>query len=129
MAQVKIFGLKKHLQNKRQFISEAIHECVTSVLGLPPSKKAHRFFGMEEEDFFMPEGRSDQYIIIEISLIKGRLAETKKQFIRDLFCLLETKAGILPMDVEICIFEEPSGNWGFRGFVGDEVTLDYRIDI
>ncbi len=30
---------------------------------------------------------------------------------------------------EICLTESPAHNWGFRGKHGDEVKLNYQIDI
>ena len=30
---------------------------------------------------------------------------------------------------EICIQESPACNWGFRGMHGDEVKLNYKINV
>ena len=49
-------------------------------LSFPKNKRAHRFINLEKEDFYYPEGRTDDYIIIEIMMISGRTVETKKSF-------------------------------------------------
>jgi len=98
-------------------------------LGLPQDKRAHRFFPLDREDFYMPGGRSDAYIILEISMMAGRTVETRKKLVRLLFDRICAEVGIAHQDIEICIFESPAENWGFRGFHGDEVQLNYKVNI
>lgn len=77
----------------------------------------------------MPAGRSDAYIIIEITMIEGRSVEARKKLIRLLFDRIKAEIGIDHMDVEICIYESPACNWGFRGMHGDEIQLNYTINV
>lgn len=129
MAQIKIYGIKDHLNPIKRQLSDVIHDCVVDALQFPPDKRAHRFFPMAKEDFFAPSGRSDAYTIIEISMITGRETATKKKLIRLLFDRIQEKIGIAHQDIEICIVESPACNWGFRGMHGDEVTLNYKINV
>jgi len=129
MAQVKIYGVESELVPVRQKISEVIQSCTMDALGLPEDKRAHRFFPIDKENFFMPGGRSDAYTIIEISMIEGRTPETKKKLVRLLFDRIKEQVGIEFMDLEICIYESPAHNWGFRGMHGDELQLDYKIEV
>ena len=129
MAQVKIYGIKEHLIPIREIVSETIHECVMEALQFPRDKRAHRFFPMDKENMLYPEGRSDSYTIIEISMIEGRTVETKKKLVRLLFGKIMDQVGIGYQDIEICIYESPACNWGFRGMHGDEVQLNYKINI
>jgi len=129
MAQVKIYGLAEKLGPIRQLLSDIIHSCVMDALGMPADKRAQRFFPLASEDFVMPGGRSDAYTIIEISLITGRSVATRKRLIRLLFDRINAQLGIDVMDIEICLYESPACNWGFRGLHGDEVTLNYDINV
>ena len=129
MAQIKIYGLKLQLTTVREKLSQVIHSCVMEALGMPEDKKAHRFFYLDPEDFKMPGGRSEAYTIIEISMIEGRSVETKKRLIRLLFDKIQEEVGITHMDLEICIHESPACNWGFRGMHGDEIKLNYKIEV
>jgi 4-oxalocrotonate tautomerase family enzyme len=129
MAQIKIYGLKNHITARRTQLSDAIHACVVEALQYPPDKRFHRFFPLEAEDFVYPADRSEQYTIIEISMFEGRSDEAKKQLIRLLFTRLQSEVGIAPQDVEITIFETPRQNWGIRGQPGDELGLNYRVDV
>ena len=129
MSQIKIFGIDKELIPIREKLSSVIHSCVMDALGMPENKRAHRFMPMEKENFFMPKGRTDAYTIIEISMIEGRTRETKKKLIRLLFDKIQEQIGISHMDLEICIYENPACNWGFRGMHGDEIKLNYEINV
>jgi phenylpyruvate tautomerase PptA (4-oxalocrotonate tautomerase family) len=129
MSQIKIYGIHNHLIPVRQQLSDVIHNCVMEALALPADKRAHRFIPLDKENFFMPTGRSDAYTIIEISMIAGRTTASKKKLVRLLFDHIERELGIKPMDIEICIYESPPCNWGFRGMHGDEIKLDYDINV
>jgi phenylpyruvate tautomerase PptA (4-oxalocrotonate tautomerase family) len=124
-----VYGLKEKLDPIRPRLSNAIHGCMTAVLGLPEDKRAHRFIGLAREDFYYPGGRSDAYTVLEINMIQGRTEQTKKALIRALFEALSSEVGLAPVDVEITIHEQPAHCWGFRGMTGDEARLDYAIKV
>ncbi|MBD9356203.1 tautomerase family protein [Methylomonas albis] len=129
MAQIKIYGIKDHLNPIKRQLSDVIHDCVVEALQFPQDKRAHRFFPLEKDDLFAPIGRTDAYTIIEISMITGREVATKKKLIRLLFDRIQEKIGIAHQDIEICIYESSACNWGFRGMHGDEVVLNYKINV
>lgn len=129
MSQIKIYGLAKHLNPIKAKLSDSIHACIVEALQYPADKRAHRFFPLDESDFYYPPGRTEQYTIIEISMFEGRAVETKRRLIRLLFERLAGELEILPQDVEITIFETPKYNWGIRGQVGDELALNYKVEV
>jgi phenylpyruvate tautomerase PptA (4-oxalocrotonate tautomerase family) len=128
VAQIKIYGLRSALQGRQKVLSDAIHRAATAVLGLPEEKRFHRFLLLDAEEFFFPPDRSERYTIVEISMFEGRAITTKKALIRRLFQELQA-VGIGPQDLEITIFETPRENWGIRGQCGDELTLNYRVEV
>lgn len=129
MAQIKIYGTRDHLARVRDRLSDTIHECVVEALAYPRDKRAHRFFALDPDDFKVPAGRSERYVIIEISMFEGRSVDTKKALFRLLFERLERDCAITPMDVEVTITETPRHNWAMRGLPGDELDLTYRVDV
>ena len=129
MAQVKIYGSRERLAPRRAAVPAGIHMCVVEALQLPPDKKFQRFILLEREDFLFPADRSDDYIILEISLFEGRSEDTKKQLISRLCEQLARDVGIVATDIEITIFETPRHNRGIRGHCDDELPLSYRVDI
>ena len=129
MAQIKIYGIDTHLNPIKARLSDVIHSCVVDALQFPVDKRAHRFFPMNVENFFYPAGRTNQYTIIEISMFEGRSMEAKKRLIHLLFERIRAELGISTQDVEITITETPKHNWGFRGLPGDEISLNYKIEV
>jgi phenylpyruvate tautomerase PptA (4-oxalocrotonate tautomerase family) len=129
MSQIKIYGLRAHIDPIKAQLSDTIHRCVVEALQYPVNKRAHRFFPLEPEDFYYPEGRSEAYTIIELTMITGRTIETKKNLIRLLYKRISEEVGVAPFDVEICIYEVPRHDWGFRGFPGDEAEIDYKVNV
>jgi len=125
-----VYGIKENLNPMKAKLSDAIHRAMHSVLGMPEDKRAHRFIPMDKADFYYPDGRSDNYTVIEINMMAGRKISTKKALIQCIFQELETSVKLLPIDVEITIKEQPAHCWGFRGITGDEVAdLKYKVNV
>lgn len=129
MSQIKIYGLKTHLAPIKKQLSDTLHACIVEAFQYPDSKRAHRFFELEPEDFYYPEGRTNFYTILEISLFEGRSLRAKKELYRLLFERFEKELSITPNDLEITLTETPTHNWGIRGKSGDELALDYSITV
>jgi 4-oxalocrotonate tautomerase family enzyme len=129
MAQIKIYGIKEQLNPIKSLLSDVIHSCVVDALSFPKNKRAHRFFPLEPEDFYYPVGRTSRYTIIEISMFEGRSIEAKKQLIHLLFDRIHQTLDLRPEDLEVTITETPKHNWGFRGQTGDEISLNYKVDV
>ncbi|MCF6322740.1 MAG: tautomerase family protein [Gammaproteobacteria bacterium] len=124
-----VYGIKERLNPVKAKLSDVIHGCMQSVLGMPEDKRAHRFIPLDKEDFYYPGGRSDAYTVIEINMMTGREHETQKALIKEIFQRVESEIGISPVDVEITIKEQPAHCWGFRGITGDEAKLNYKLNV
>jgi hypothetical protein len=129
MAQIKIFGLRQTLEPIKHDLSDVIHSCIVEALSFPTDKRFHRFFLMDESDFYYAQDRSTRYLILEISMFEGRSVEVKKRLFNFLYQRIGAKFGIAANDLEITIFETPKHNWGIRGKPGDELALDYSVEI
>ena len=127
---VVIYGIDTQLNPIKRKLSDVIHACMQSVLGMPEDKRAHRFVPLSVDDFFYPGGRSDAYTVIEINMMKGREPETQKLLIKTLFNEIYSTLGVNPIDIEITIKEQEKYQWGFRGVTGDEAQdLTYKIEV
>ena len=129
MAQVKIYGIDTQLNLVKEQLSDVIHNCVVEALQFPKEKRFHRFFPMLAENMIFPSSRSHAYTIIEIMMIEGRTKETKKKLISLLFEYIRKEVGIQSVDIEIVIQEAPAYQFGFRGMTGDEMLLDYKVEV
>lgn len=125
-----IYGIKANLNPIKLQLSNVIHGCMQSVLGMPEDKRAQRFIALDAEDFYYPADRSAAYTVIEINIMQGRSVKTKKALIQLLFQRIEEQLNIVPIDIEITIKEQPAHCWGFRGMTGDEAhDLTYKVQV
>ena len=69
---IRIYGIKEKLNPVKEKLSNVINQCMITALEFPDNKRAHRFIPMDKEDYFYPEGRSNHYTVIEISMMEGR---------------------------------------------------------
>lgn len=129
MSQVKIYGVREQLLPIRERLSDIIHSCVVEALQFPKDKRAHRFFYLDNDDFYWPATASARYVILKFMMMEGRTVETKKKLIHLLYERICEQLGLAVTDLEICILESPPHNWGFRGMTGDEIMLNYKINI
>ncbi len=125
-----VYGIKDHLNPIKAQLSDVIHSCMQSVLGMPEDKRAHRFVPLDKSDLYYPGGRSEAYTVIEINMMAGRQPETQKKLIKTLFEQIEKQLCLSPVDVEITIKEQQPYQWGFRGITGDEANdLKYKVKV
>ena len=129
MVQVKIYGLEENIAPKRFALSYAIHAALTEAIGTPEEKRFQRYIILKPEDFIFPSDRTNNYTIVEINMFAGRSVKAKKNLIRLLYQKIAETVGITPQDLEINLIETPRSNWGVRGVPGDELNLNYQVDI
>ncbi|GBE90443.1 tautomerase family protein [Nostoc cycadae] len=129
MVQIKIYGLADKLNPIKSDLSNIIHTCLIEIIKVTPEKRFQRFFPLESENFYYPNDRSDNYLVIEIIMFEGRSLETKKELIRKLIKDIHETFGIFVNDIEITLFETPKSNWGIRGTTGDELNLNYKVEV
>ncbi|MEH2160802.1 MAG: tautomerase family protein [Nostoc sp.] len=129
MVQIKVYALAEKLNPIKTELSNIIHASLIEVLQLTPEKRFHRFFPLDKSDFYYPSDRTDNYLIIEIIMFDGRSVETKKELIRLLIKNINRTFNIHADDIEITIFETPKSNWGIRGLPGDELILNYKVEV
>lgn len=126
---IKVYGLRKSLEGKTDEFSKVINNCLVEALKFPDNKKSQRFIKLDEDEFYFPEGRSDKYTLLEISMMEGRSVRAKKELIKLLFKRFKESLCIDSIDLEIIITEQPAENWGFRGMSGDEAKLNYKVNV
>lgn len=56
-----IYGIDENWNPIKAKMSDAIHDCVMEVLGMPEGKRAHHFVPLTKDDYFYPSDRSDKY--------------------------------------------------------------------
>lgn len=108
---------------------QAVHEALVYAFKIPDDDRTQRIVEHRAEDFELPPGRSEKYVLIEITAFPGRSTEAK----RALYAAIVRNVGEVGVpleDVMIVLHDTPMENWGIRGGrSADEVDLGYQLDI
>jgi phenylpyruvate tautomerase PptA (4-oxalocrotonate tautomerase family) len=115
----------KTAEHKKK-INDAIHESLMIHFNIKDWDYNQKTNEYAREEWTIPDGRTDNYVLIEISVFPGRSKEAKKNLFAEIVKRLET-IGIKKEDVFIALQEQPMENWGIRGGISaDEVDLGYN---
>ncbi|NTW38642.1 MAG: tautomerase family protein [Cellulomonadaceae bacterium] len=128
MAQVKIYGRRSVWSDRISEVSDAVHGAVTGAWGLPQSKRFHRFLLLADDELVAP-ARGPAYLVIEVVCFTGRSPEAIRRLISALTDEVAPALGLAVDDLEAVVLESPATHWAIRGRAGDELMLDYRVDV
>lgn len=129
MPTTKIYGRRSTIGPMQHTLSDIIQSCVADGLKFPSEIRLQRFFLMDDDDFLHGEGRSDNYLVIELSMFEGRSVETIKGLINMMYDRITAGTPIERRDIDITIHEVPRHCWGLQGEIGDEKDLAYKVSI
>ena len=115
MPLVKIEILKGKNAEYKKAILRGVHSALVESFKIPESYTNNRLYKLEKENFEFPEGRSDQFTSIELTVFKGRSFEEKKKLYTEIIKNLKNDPGIDGNDILIIINEPTMENWGIRG--------------
>ena len=127
MVQVKVYGNRQVWGERRAEVSDALHRALVGAWQIPEDKRFHRFLLLDDGDLVAP--RSDAYLMIEIVAFSGRSREAKRELIRRMYDDVAPALGLAADDLELVVLESPAESWGIRGRSGDELTLNYTVDV
>ena len=104
----------KSPEYKRKMLS-CIHEGLVEALGIEDWDRFQRIVEIDRENFEIPEGKSDCFTMIELTLFPGRTAGQKRMVIELITKKLRETLAIPEADVFLIIHEPPLENWGLGG--------------
>ena len=108
---------------------DAVHQALMVAFGIPDRDRQQRFIEYATEDFEIPPGRGEHFIIVEIDAFHGRSVDAKRRLYREIVDRFEL-LGIPRLDVFILLHESPKDNWGLRGGVaGCDIDFGFKIDV
>ena len=129
MPLVKIETRKSWSTSQKKKIMEAIHSAMRKALKIPENDRDIRFHEYHPEDFQVSPDKTENYILVEISMFTGRSLQAKKELYQGIVANLG-KQGILASDVFIVLHEVPLENWGIRGGIpASEVDLGFKVGV
>ena len=108
---------------------DGIHNALVEAIKIQNSDRRQRLYELDEQHF-EHGGRTDQYVIIEITMFKGRSFKAKKALYAAIIRNLEANPGIPGGEISIVIHEPPLENWGIRGGKpASELDLGFNIKV
>jgi phenylpyruvate tautomerase PptA (4-oxalocrotonate tautomerase family) len=116
-------------REEKRAVSDAIHSALVDAFRIPENDYNHRIAEYAEENFIRPDGKSEKYIIIELTVFPGRSKEAKKYLYKGIIERLSS-LGVPKDDVLITINEPQLSNWGIRGGIpADEADIGFKLDV
>ncbi|WP_018305150.1 tautomerase family protein [Desulfitobacterium hafniense] len=130
MPLVKVEILKGRSVDYKKAILDGIHSALVEAFKIPDYDRNQRLYELESEHFEIPDTKSEQCILIELTVFKGRSLEAKRHLYSAIVRNLEKNPGINGNDITIVIYEPPMENWGIKGGKpANEVDLGFKIDV
>jgi 4-oxalocrotonate tautomerase len=114
-------------ESYRQKVGDAVHRAMVETINVPPLDRFQVITSHSKSDFiydaeYLNVSRTDDLIMIQITLNTGRSTEMKKAFYKRVVDLLVQQVKIRPEDVLICLVEVAKENWSFGNGVAQYAT-------
>jgi phenylpyruvate tautomerase PptA (4-oxalocrotonate tautomerase family) len=129
MPLTRIEGRKRRTDAEVQAIIEAVYRAQREALRVPDWDRQIRYVEHRPENFHVVPGRSEDYLLVEISLFAGRSMDAKRALYKAIVQGLG-QLGVKPDDITIMLHEVPAENWGIRGGQpASEVDLGFEVKV
>ncbi|MBK9578503.1 MAG: tautomerase family protein [Fibrobacterota bacterium] len=109
-------------------ISDAIHQALVEAFRIPDHDYIHRVHRCDAEELILAPGKSDRFVLVEMTIFPGRSAQAKEALYARIATSLES-FGIAAADILVALHELPMGDWGLRGQSGDKVQLGFSTQV
>jgi 4-oxalocrotonate tautomerase family enzyme len=115
MPLIRIEMIKGKSSEYKKTLLDSVHEGLEESIGIPDWDRFQRIIEIDREDFETSPEKTDDFMIIEITMFPGRTKEQKKTLIETVTKKLTSSLSIRPEDVFIVINEPSDENWGMAG--------------
>lgn len=118
MPLVRISVLEGKQQSYLQKIGDAVHRAMVETISVPPQDRFQLITEHAKSHFiydpsYLNIRRSDDLVIIQITLNQGRTLEAKKAFYKKLAELLHQELNLRKENVLVSLVEVAKENWSF----------------
>jgi 4-oxalocrotonate tautomerase family enzyme len=115
MPLVKVEMLKGKNAQYKETVLNCIHKALVDSIGIEDWDRFQRVIEYDRNDFEFPSFKTEDFMIIELTIFPGRTKEQKAAAIEAITDSLNRALSIAPSDVFILINEPPLENWGMGG--------------
>ncbi len=108
-------------------ISDAVHCGLVETIAIPAQDRFHIITEHNKSHFvydpqYLNVARTDDLVIIQITLSQGRTVEVRKALYKRVVELVSQEAGLRPEDVFINLVEVAKENWSFGNGIAQYAT-------
>ena len=129
MPVTRIEGRRTRTSDETRALMDAVYAAQREALQLPEWDRQIRYTEYHQDFFQVIPGKSDNYVLVEISLFSGRSLNTKKTLYQNIVQRLG-RLGIVETDITIILYEVSAENWGIHGGVpASEIDLGFNVNI
>jgi phenylpyruvate tautomerase PptA (4-oxalocrotonate tautomerase family) len=114
MPMVKIEVLEGKTSDYKKSVLNSVKNAIKDSVVVDEIKIVQRLYEISEETCIIPADRSNNLIIIEITLYPGRPESTKKKLFEEIVKNLSEEPGIEAGDIITVLLEPPMENWLFK---------------
>jgi len=119
MPLVKIYTRKNKTDAELRAIADGVHDALVAQANVPVDDRFQILNRLERDQIVADPSyggvsRSEDVVIVEITLNVGRTVEIKKNLYADIALRLE-RVGVRPDDILISLVEVTRDNWSFGG--------------
>jgi 4-oxalocrotonate tautomerase len=127
MPLVRISLLEGKPESHLRKISDATHRALVETIAIPAQDRFHIITEHSKSHFvydpqYLNIARTDDLVIIQITLSQGRTVEVRKALYKRIVELVSQEAGLRQEDVFINLIEVAKENWSFGNGVAQYAT-------
>ena len=109
-------------------IGDAVHQALVECLGVPARDRfqiigEHRPGRLRYDPAYLDIARTDDWVVVHVTLSAGRTTAQKQAFYARLAALLAAGPGLRPEDVAIVLAENTREDWSFGNGEAQYLTL------
>jgi 4-oxalocrotonate tautomerase len=118
MPLVRISVYEQMKAERRRAIAASVYDAMRATLGIPDNDRfivisGHSGDNISIDPHFMGMQRTEDFVLINVTLRAGRSVEVKQNFYREVARLLEQRAAIAPDNVMIVLTPNGLEDWSF----------------
>jgi 4-oxalocrotonate tautomerase len=111
----------------RRKIADGVHQAMVEAITVPPQDRfqvitEHQADGLIYDPDYLGIARTDDIVIIQITLNSGRTLDQKKALYKDIAARLAKEPGVRPEDVFINLVEVAKEDWSFGNGIAQYAT-------
>lgn len=130
MPVVKISILEGKNREYKRALLNGVHSALVDSFQIPNHDRLQQLFELDKDHFEVSEGKSDQFVLVEIISFKGRSLDAKRKLYAAIVRNYGEAPGISGDDILIIIHEPPMENWCLRGGKpANEVDLGFKVAV